>query len=229
MTKPQRKNNGRNSKKQQPKRQLQIQTGMTIPRKMVFGNPQKIAHTTLKLAFSLQGTALVAFDTINIRNSVYQTISGYTSAFSGGTVMGTMYSACTVKSLRAKCTVVNATAGTGIVVTLMPMKIAFADHSTTYRDKRMSPECKTMVLGALGQFGSKGTIFGRADFSKLFGSNVTTTNNVSFIHNFGAAPATIATLELMVQSLDLTTVPSWSVNMEVWLDVCLQGPNQLFF
>jgi hypothetical protein len=201
--------------------------GSLIPRQITSGSPDKWARTTLKFGGHIVLLGAVPYDSVNLRNSTYQTISGLASLYAGMSNFQLRYSQCTVLGMKVKAKVFNTT-NCPLAVTLYPARVPTADHTTSYYDKRQMPEAKMITLGGYASyFGTCGEISHSVDFSKLWGYDISTTNNGSFIHNLGtSAPGVISSMELMITSLDSTTVASATVQFELQLDVLMQSAIQ---
>lgn len=217
------KKNGNSKKKMQ-----KIEGGSTIPRSLTSGYPSKFTVTKLRFAPAVSLLPAVPYDSINLRNSTFQTISTVSSVYAGLTNLALRYSQATVLKMKVKATVINKTGVTGVICTLFPSRVPTTDHTTSYFDKRQAPEARILTLAAYNsQFGTKGSFSHVVDFSRLWGYNISTTNNSSFIHNLGSsAPSVISSMEFMVQSIDAATVPSVDVQFDCELDVMLQSPTQ---
>lgn len=216
----------KNSKKKTSNR---ILGGEMVPRPIFNGYPKKNAKANLKFVYGTRYTAIVPWDNVNIRNSTFETISGISAVYAGMTILQASYTQATVLKIRGKVTIVNE-GNNDVCMQLCPIKSPSADHSSTFRDRRNSPECVTTVVsGRNSGYNNQKTLVHTADVSKLWGYNISSTNNNSFIANLGsAAPAVISSLELVVNSLDSTTVVDYTVYFECHLEVLLQSPVQTF-
>jgi len=217
-------NNNKKMLKKSPVRR--IVGGTQIPRQLVSGYPAKLVISKLKLAPSFQSQPLVPYDYLNVRNSTYQTLFGYTNVVSGMSNLTSRYAQATVLRMKVTCTILN-TSAVSLVATLCPVRVPVSDHSTTYYDRRQSPESKTLILSSAARFGSKGSFSHVLDVSKMWGYDVSTTNNTSFIHSLAStAPSVICTMELMTQAIDALTIPTCDIQFEIEMEVLLQGPIQ---